>query len=411
MRSVKLLWQRQCTNLTKRFQLVRCYSASLPYRAGSSGKVINHNVEKSPITVQLWNERLKHNAFNANEKPMHAPTNLLEKSAADCRLTVRYNFSSDQNLRDAYVDTLGDVLTGKLLEDLDALAGNVAFMHCDDNDPETRPLSLVTASVDRIRQTNRISASDDIVLVGQVAWVGRSSLDILMEIHRVPTGHETSFAPTMITEPSDTRLLTSIFTYVARDKVTGKACQVNRYLPQEASEQSLYTHRETLANTRKAAAKKTSSSPVATEQTSGGSPTGTSLDLVSLLQLGHAMEDMPALNHHHAVLMKHTGLENCLLCQPQNTNTGGKVFGGFLSKQLISTPPALIPPPPPPSPLLLPLNTSLSDNINLSALSYFDINVTYQCIVLTVWQKPPPISSPVCDHISWKWIALNSRNR
>ena len=69
---------------------------------------------------------------------------------------MRYNFSSDQNLRDAYVDTLGDVLTGKLLEDLDALAGNVAFMHCDDNDPETRPLSLVTASVDRIRQTNRI---------------------------------------------------------------------------------------------------------------------------------------------------------------------------------------------------------------------------------------------------------------
>ena len=241
------------------------------------------------------------------------------------------------------MDTLGDVLTGKLLEDLDALAGNVAFMHCDDNDPETRPLSLVTASVDRIRQTNRISASDDIVLVGQVAWVGRSSLDILMEIHRVPTGHSdnnVTFAPTMITEPSDTRLLTSIFTYVARDKVTGKACQVNRYLPRDACEQSLYTHRETLANTRKAAAKKTtsSSSAVVTGQPQGTPSTDTSLDLASLLQLGHAMEDMPALNHQNAVLMKHTGLENCLLCQPQNTNTGGKVFGGFLSK-LSSLPP------------------------------------------------------------------------
>ena len=317
--------------MVKRSQFIRFYSASLFRQAESSGKVTNHNVEKSPMTVLLWNERQKHNAFNANEKPMHAPTNLLEKSATDCRLNVRYNFSSDQNLRDAYVDNLGDVLTGKLLEDLDALAGNVAFMHCDDNDPETRPLSLVTASVDRIRQTNRISTSDDIVLVGQVAWVGRSSLDILMEIHRVPTDHDGPFTPIMITEPSDTRLLTSIFTYVARDKVTGKACQVNRYIPRDESEESLYTHRETLANTRKAASKKSSS----TEQSTGVPSASTSLDLASLLQQGHAMEDMPALNHQHAVLMKHTGLENCLLCQPQNTNTGGKVFGGFLSKQAL----------------------------------------------------------------------------
>ena len=70
MRSIKLLWQHR--------QNVRFFGAA-------SGKVTNHNVEKSPITVQLWNERLKHNAFNANENPMHAPTNLLQKSAADCR--------------------------------------------------------------------------------------------------------------------------------------------------------------------------------------------------------------------------------------------------------------------------------------------------------------------------------------
>ena len=53
---------------------------------------------------------------------------------------------STANLRDLYVDAFGNVLTGKLFEDLDALAGNVAFLHCDDNNPLTRPLSLVTGT-------------------------------------------------------------------------------------------------------------------------------------------------------------------------------------------------------------------------------------------------------------------------
>ena len=48
------------------------------------------------------------------------------------------------SLRDLYVDALGNVLTGKLFEDLDALAGNIAYSHCDDNNPLTRPLTLVT---------------------------------------------------------------------------------------------------------------------------------------------------------------------------------------------------------------------------------------------------------------------------
>jgi acyl-coenzyme A thioesterase 9 len=44
------------------------------------------------------------------------------------------------------------------------------------------------------------------------------------------------------------------------------------------------------------------------------------------------MEDMPALAHPNAVLMRQTALENSLVCQPQNVNTAGRVFGGFLSK-------------------------------------------------------------------------------
>jgi acyl-coenzyme A thioesterase 9 len=33
---------------------------------------------------------------------------------------------------------------------LDALAGTIAFKHCDDNNPRSRPLLIVTASIDRV---------------------------------------------------------------------------------------------------------------------------------------------------------------------------------------------------------------------------------------------------------------------
>lgn len=38
----------------------------------------------------------------------------------------------------------------QLLEDLDAFACNVAHAHCDDGDPNTRPIQLVTACVDSV---------------------------------------------------------------------------------------------------------------------------------------------------------------------------------------------------------------------------------------------------------------------
>ena len=42
------------------------------------------------------------------------------------------------------------------------------------------------------------------------------------------------------------------------------------------------------------------------------------------------MYDMPALAHPSSVLIKYTSHENTLICQPQNVNTAGRVFGGFL---------------------------------------------------------------------------------
>jgi len=119
--------------------------------------VSDSSVEKTPITAYLWEERLKSSK---------QPTFILEKTAneiiisdkyaADSKVVVNYSFSEDESLRDLYVDSHGKVSIGKLFEDLDALAGNVAFRHCTDTSC-SRQLSLVTASVEKITCTSERS--------------------------------------------------------------------------------------------------------------------------------------------------------------------------------------------------------------------------------------------------------------
>ena len=86
------------------------------------------------------------------------------------------------DLREKYSNAWGYIRMGVLLEDLDALAGTIAFSHCDDRNPATRPLLLVTACVDQITILRPLRMIHDIELRGQVSWVGRSSMEIRMEV-------------------------------------------------------------------------------------------------------------------------------------------------------------------------------------------------------------------------------------
>jgi len=89
-------------------------------------------------------------------------------------------------LRDQYKNIWGNVRVGKLLEDIDALAGNIAYTHCDDADPTTPPLTLVTAAVDRIDLIRPIPPDTDLRLRGCVTHVGRSSMNIDIDLTTCP---------------------------------------------------------------------------------------------------------------------------------------------------------------------------------------------------------------------------------
>lgn len=52
----------------------------------------------------------------------------------------------------------------------------------------TRPLILVTASVDKMVLKKPIQVDTDLKIVGAVTWVGRSSLEIQLEVSQGERG-------------------------------------------------------------------------------------------------------------------------------------------------------------------------------------------------------------------------------
>jgi acyl-coenzyme A thioesterase 9 len=141
---------------------------------------------------------------------------------------------------------------GRVLEDLDSLAGNIAFAHCDDGNPLTHMPLLVTAAVEQIKYLQHVSLDQDVTLAGQVVYTGSSSIDIRLTLQQLGTS-----------DPS----LVALFTFVARDPSTKHAARVNPVLPGTDLEKMWFLERQQLAAARRAARKslKESEGPLAAD--------------------------------------------------------------------------------------------------------------------------------------------------
>jgi len=58
----------------------------------------------------------------------------IRRKPSESRTTVTYAFTKDPFLCQSYENPWGFFRKGKLLEDMDALAGNIAFKHCEKDD-------------------------------------------------------------------------------------------------------------------------------------------------------------------------------------------------------------------------------------------------------------------------------------
>ena len=292
---------------------------------------------QTPIVERLWALR-GHHAEDALVQTAVGP-----KPPSASRTEITYGFASDAALRERYRNPWGAVRVGRLLEDLDALAGNVAHAHASDEDPSTRPLVLVTASVDRIRLDRPLALDADMTLSGEVVYVGSSSMEIRMKVLQhgvaVPAWWRERRDPSSPGEhagAAEGPSLQADFAFVARDPVTGQAARVNPLAPETEGERATAAEVGARVAREKGARKALQRDPGAQlAQTERLRRWATPL----LARAQAVTRGMPLARHgvslegRPVVLLHETETTNSFLCQSQQRNLGGRVFGGFIMRR------------------------------------------------------------------------------
>ena len=191
----------------------------------------NAGAHQTPIVEELWKRREELGSAPWRGKLREGECDIdgsgvIAKNILCSHTSVDYAFSTNERLVEKYSNPWGHVRVGRMLEDLDALAGTIAFAHCSSpSDRLCESLHLVTASVDRVKYMHRADTRDDIRLSGRVGWVGNSSLEIDMQ------------ATSSWTEKP---WLNATFTFVARSRATGKAATVNRLVCETDEERARF---------------------------------------------------------------------------------------------------------------------------------------------------------------------------
>ncbi|CAM9147871.1 unnamed protein product, partial [Sphacelaria rigidula] len=313
---------------------------------------------RSPITRALWEIREAEKRYQVKFDTLRTAQQLGDPSPVPPSLSrsmIHYPFSTDSFLREDYRNPSGLVRIGRVLEDLDALAGNVAFKHCSE-DPSF-PL-LVTASVDRIQLSRHPNLDMDMTLMGRVIWTGRSSMVINMSrCASTPPGvcyiNDEPFAG------DDSCWLDANFTFVARDRQAWRrasyphvTCVDEERNPLDLAEEEdeseeqqegrvgwtsvrkrVQAHKDRQALERKAGRQAREMWPLEDLVELENARSRRDSEAASLVASGFPLLHLPCLADPHAVLVKQTALSSTLICMPQQRNTANRIFGGFLMRR------------------------------------------------------------------------------
>lgn len=245
-------------------------------------------------------------------------TEVGEKTRAESFSYLILPFKDDRWLCDAYINAFGRLRAGQLFQDLDALAGRIAYRHCAPAEPMN-----VTASVDRIYMVKKVDEIQNynFVLAGCVTWTGRSSMEITVKGYAFE-----DLVPESISEetlPSENVFLTANFTFVARNPLTHKSFAINRLLPVSEKEWLDYRRAESYNAKKKLAAKN-----MAVIE-----PTDDENRLI--YDMWRASRLLTPEFNKNIQFTRDTTVTSTLFMQPQYRNRHSyMVFGGYLLRQL-----------------------------------------------------------------------------
>ncbi|KAJ3045266.1 Acyl-coenzyme A thioesterase 9, mitochondrial [Rhizophlyctis rosea] len=235
------------------------------------------------------------------------PRKILDKRMRDSYVEDYIPFKSDPQIREEYINPYGNIRAGKILENLDALAGSIAYLHCDDNSEDTHPLTIVTASVDSIDMTRSVPPDADFKLSGFVTHVGSSSMEISMKVETVPDGET---------------ILSALFTMVARNPETYKAEQINRLVVETEEEQKIIDAAGERKNFKQLARQ---------ADLTRRPPSVEEMYLIHNMYLKTRNLDAAHLPDD-AIFMKDAKQQSLIMCMPQDRNIHNNIFGGYLMR-------------------------------------------------------------------------------
>lgn len=241
-------------------------------------------------------------------------TDITDKTRAESFSYLVLPFKDDKWLCDSYINAFGRLRAGQLFQDLDALAGRIAYKHCAPAEPVN-----VTASVDRILMLKKVDEIQNynFVLAGSVTWTGRSSMEITVKGY----AFEDSIPSTLEEKdlPVENVFLTANFTFVARNPVTHKSFAINTLLPVSEPQWLDYRRAESFNAKKKLAAKNKSILE----------PTDEENRLVH--DMWKASKTIQPGPNNSVQFMKDTTFTSTLFMQPQYRNRHSyMIFGGYL---------------------------------------------------------------------------------
>ena len=128
---------------------------------------------------------------------------------------------------------------------------------------------------------------------------------------------------------TDKPFLEAIFSFVARDPHSGRAVPINPLRVGEGTEEARFfelgQRRDEERKAQRQLVKESAYGFPLDKETVGSAH--------ELLSKAKRLLSMPALADSREILMSETALQNSLTCQPQQRNTAGRIFGGFLMRR------------------------------------------------------------------------------
>ncbi|PRP85379.1 acyl-coenzyme A thioesterase 9, mitochondrial-like [Planoprotostelium fungivorum] len=297
--------------LTQRVQLPGAFNSLIPRRVNPFGHCHVKRRCMTTINTDIWAGKLG-----------------LEARSPSVSKTIKFlDFNNNPSLRNNYINPFGGIRIGFVLEELDAMAGKVAYAHALGNSSfvsdvvlrpsgdevvkriET-PMTIVTASCNRIMLWTDLPANLSLQFEGLVTWVGNSSMEVCVYILQYRDA-----------EP--VRVLESYFTMVARDK-NNRAIKLPPLLLKTEQEKVLFARGEANSRERKLeAARSLEITPPNIEE--NAYIHGIHRDTQNKIREGRLGMEWS--------MMKSAKNSSLVLMQPQSRNIHNKIFGGYLMRK------------------------------------------------------------------------------